>query len=182
MVYQYGKVVAFDSKPSGASIAIEDYDTEDNWHVRKWSDGYVEMSITKFCPLTQDLIYNSGDLYYAANVFPHMPYPLPLVERYCEHASYQVHPKALYAGWVAPRGVVDQYDLTQTMAYSMYRATTFGSIPSGVQVGINITVNGRWKPRDGAESVSEGDSDKEVTVSTPEAVLAKGSSAMNATA
>ena len=28
-------------------LSIQEYDTEDGWHVRKWSDGYVEMIYKK---------------------------------------------------------------------------------------------------------------------------------------
>ena len=29
--------------PMPESLSVQDYKTEDGWHVRKWSDGYVEM-------------------------------------------------------------------------------------------------------------------------------------------
>lgn len=28
-----------------APLSIQEYDTEDGWHVRKWSDGYIEMDL-----------------------------------------------------------------------------------------------------------------------------------------
>lgn len=177
MVYQNGKTIAMTYVESVPAIDVDDYDTEDGWHVRKYSDGYIEMRITKFYPITQDKISNNGDIYYATDVFPHIPYPVPLVERYCETASNQPSPGSEYAGWVGARGIAKQYDLTQTMAYTFYRPSTFEPVFSNSKLGINITVTGRWKPRENTQSVSAVSSVKEPTVTVPEAVSAKASSA-----
>lgn len=172
MVYQNGKIVAMSLTSNGVPISIEEYDTDDGWHVRKWSSGYVEMCITKFYPIQQNTLTSSGGLYVAAGIYPHIPFPLPLVERYCEVATCQPFYEKYLAGYCAPRGIPDQYSLTQTMEYSMYRTAPFPDNADDWIAGINIVVNGRWK-----SSETTTTSVNELTVTVPETVSVKASSA-----
>lgn len=53
---------------------LEEYDTEDEWHVRKWSDGYLEMSYKKEVNVTFSNSFAGIGFY--ANTGINEPYPV----------------------------------------------------------------------------------------------------------
>lgn len=67
---------------------IEEYDTDNGWHVRKWSNGYFEMF------LTQDVDIPSSNWIAWGNIFsvpidktPRIMYPLSVVSKYIENVN-----------------------------------------------------------------------------------------------
>ena len=50
-------------------LSIQEYDTEDGWHVRKWSDGYVEM-IYKKSHTGTSLAYGGESLLFLIHSIP----------------------------------------------------------------------------------------------------------------
>ena len=55
---------------------LEEYDTEDGWHVRKWSDGYVEMRITFNTTTTYAVDMNSFLTRHDIDQIPELPLEL----------------------------------------------------------------------------------------------------------
>lgn len=71
---------------SPTTISVQEYDTEDGWHVRKWSDGYVEMLYKKTHVISKwGTAANVPGVY--ANVTLPSAFPVKLVKTYAEFAS-----------------------------------------------------------------------------------------------
>lgn len=112
--------------------SVEEYDTSDGWHVRKYSDGYVEMAaVYERAVSVKDFVEWGGGYAISADSF--LNFPFSLTKKYGESAS-------LLSG-VA--GVITQYgisDLSRTNGYGFWRATAFSHT-----LKIQIRVFGRWK-------------------------------------
>lgn len=116
---------------------IDEYDTEDGWHVRKWANGYIEQSIKKI--YTNLNITNSwGGGFNSGNGFGPFTYPISFTKLYTVNISGMGDNSLLITS--AYSNYYEHY-LTQTPVIGVFRPAT----------GTNITfyfyifVTGRWK-------------------------------------
>lgn len=125
-------------------LSIQEYDTDDGWHVRKWSDGYVEMSLLK--KFTSESTMSSWNGWrMLEKAIPHVDLPIPLVSRRNENAFIVSPPSDMghmeeetSAYMLLQRGLTT---LTQTCAYSFVANDDFHS----TELTILISVTGSWK-------------------------------------
>ena len=122
--------------------AFEEYDTEDGWHVRKWSDGYVEMTYSAHKILSIDVPH--GTFYWSAEQ-PGVPYPVPLVKRYSllMDTEGDADGSIVWVGTIEGHSaVVTSY--TKLAGLPVYRVIR-GTEMSDVGFTITAFVTGRWK-------------------------------------
>lgn len=121
----------------GASV-IQAYDTEDGWHVRKWSDGYMEQTLNK--ELT-NIVVNAavGSLYNTGKDYGPYQYPEPFSELYGVSAlGAGKHTSILSAHYAVDKAL----HLTKTPSFGIYRPRP---VSEGMDFYIFITARGRWK-------------------------------------
>lgn len=120
-------------------LSIQEYDTEDGWHVRKWSDGYVEMVYSfEFAPAKNW----SKNILYSKTITEPVKMPIHLSHKISEVIcsfggnSYGYITSSFSRDFAAP----NEY----TMGWSAYRQTdiTDSELPPN---RMSITVTGRWK-------------------------------------
>ena len=125
--------------PSGP--VLEEYGTEDGWHVRKWSGGYVEMLYAAVEENPQSSWVTWGGVLIQPGAVPAKDLPVPLVQKLYECAAL---PKVEHtAFWLSPTSTPgSSVSLEKTEAYSLLK----GADPVyGVSYSLNIFVAGRWK-------------------------------------
>ena len=115
---------------------LEEYDTEDGWHVRKWSSGYVEMSLTRLIPSFPFISWGGG-INTALALSP-SPFPVPLVMKFSETAGFAGGANGV--GWLMPVLTNAVNPLTHS---SKYEAVRPGNNPGPATICLSIT--GRWK-------------------------------------
>ena len=136
-----------DAPPAEEPLTVEDYDVPSNspdvqngsWHVRKYSDGYVEISghfVT--VDVNFSLVYANGEskniLYYTPRFI--FDYPIKLVNRYSETALATDNVgKVVLTGSSASRDVTSQT--------SIYYAVYNEAVKTTLVFEFHIT--GRWK-------------------------------------
>ena len=129
---------AVSSIPAGGSLVIQEYDTEDGWHVRKFSDGYMEQTLKK--EIANVIINTSwGTGYNSGKNYGPFQYPEAFSELYGVNIS---------GSGSAASMIITYYDtdkslrLTKTPGIGVFR-------PSPENVGMDflffITAKGRWK-------------------------------------
>lgn len=124
---------------------VQDYDTEDGWHVRKYSDGYVEMFLTKSVTLTSDGWEVWGRLYIHSTKILPVTYPMPLVTLYDEICVPGVVNELDGESFsLLPARTTDyqQNRLTKTKTYSIIRPVNIATDATG---SVQHIVRGRWK-------------------------------------
>ena len=123
--------------PLPERLFIQEYDTEDGWHVRKWSDGYVELFCKKSGTIPVSSWVSSSSLYTVVGFFPSSPFPFPLTRIYKED-SYVIDSW----GCFTMSNKLAENPLTGTNALRIY---TYQK--PGVPVTYNhyYAVTGRWK-------------------------------------
>ena len=141
-----GLVVVTDEPPwMPVSVSVQDYDTDDGWHVRKWSDGYVEMDWRfEFSGGWRQ----SGDWYISAILddqdtkLRNILYPLKLKDLY--HMSASCYRKT---GGVSCHGVLINNNscdpliaIGSLVPYTL--SISYGNPGDFLLMG---TVKGRWK-------------------------------------
>lgn len=105
---------------------LEEYDTEDSWHVRKWSDGYVEMRITFDTKTTYATDMNSFLTRHDIDQIPELP--LELNATYTDVYSLN---SLTTVGWLgSDKGTL--------------RIIT-GITKNKIDVSLTREVSGRWK-------------------------------------
>lgn len=129
-------------KATNSEPILEEHDTDDGWHVRKWSDGYVEMTLRKtlnafsYSPLSNGLYIaslNTG--------FDNTKFPIVLTEKFSETIGFAQLEETI--GWVItdpiPSGGTE---FTHCFEYRVIKA---GGTSVNAPVTIAINVTGRWK-------------------------------------
>lgn len=119
------------------SPTLTEYDTDDGWHVRKWSNGYIEMLYHEERESIGKDFEELGSWFWMRNVLGDRPYPVPLVERYTEIASGRLD----YAAIFSPYGFSDQENAIG--AYAFFRP--FSTKPNTDRAVFDVTVTGRWR-------------------------------------
>lgn len=130
------------------SVSVEDYTTEDGWHVRKYSDGYVEMRrvIEKTIPIsdwteTTDQ-QTSAVRCYTAHPIASIPLPLTLTERYSENVT-MIGPDFPNWALILYQGATRHDDLTHTDSWSTIRP--WQKPTTDITYKFSMIVTGRWK-------------------------------------
>lgn len=112
---------------------LEEYDTDDSWHVRKWSDGYLEMSYRQ----TVDIAVNNafGNVGFYRNTGIDTPYP--------------VIPTTVYS---SNAGLIE---VSTGALVGIYRSKTEENVLKGIYLfsadknvqtyTIGVYITGRWK-------------------------------------
>ncbi len=119
--------------PLPETLSIQDYETEDGWHVRKWSDGYLEMS----CRETVNIAVNNalGNMWFYKNSGIDKPYPI------IPTAVYSSNVGIIGVTTVALAGIYWS-KTTENRPDSIYLLATDKGVHS-YTIGAHIT--GRWK-------------------------------------
>ena len=125
-------------KVSGdAPSGIEEFDTEDGWHVRKWSDGYIEMFHSRDVQVTTDMWSAWGSIFsVSVDKIPAVNYPVLLVRKYNENTAAN-YPFSDATGLIYGPSHEDK---TQNIGF--FR---------GTEAGVNLTIKlqyrvcGTWK-------------------------------------
>jgi len=116
---------------------LDEYDTEDGWHVRKWADGYVEMILetttntNNWSPLTTNIQYNT---------LTSINLPFSLVKRYKTDAN-AFDNNGGYQSVGAFQQLNSNHLLSSTGDFWMI---AFSNAPPK-SVGVTIEITGRWK-------------------------------------
>ena len=131
-----------ESKPL-EGVSIQEYDTDDGWHVRKWSDGYVEMLYSDRKVYTGYGVSIQGVLWGKTGVAKHIPFPVKLVEKYQETGNVTTF-SGSSTTLLLTEGDDTEFYLDKTQNY---RAMAFSTIPisDGQDLRVEIRVAGRWK-------------------------------------
>lgn len=115
--------------------SIEEYDTEDGWHVRKYSDGYVEM----FGKFDHTVLLSNwitwGNAFYQ-EVDTHA-YPVNLINIYSE--DFSINPELAY---IIILGESLRLSNNCTKKYTLIRLTM---LPDDLNTTLEYHVTGRWK-------------------------------------
>lgn len=122
---------------------LEEYDTDDGWHVRKWSDGYVEMVYSDRKIYTGYSVSIQGVLWSKIGVAKHLPFPVKLVEKYREAgsvSSFSVSNTTL----LMTEGDDTEFYLDKTQNYRLMAFST-SAISRNQDIRMEIFVTGRWK-------------------------------------
>lgn len=117
------------------ALSIQEQDTEDGWHVRKWSDGYVEMDLQ----YTQNNVFPEtswGSLYY--QLAPVHAFPVPLVEKYRESCD-------IMGSSPSVRLILINQGSNSLTHTSQIGFALAGKLAVAVSVTVGYTVTGRWK-------------------------------------
>lgn len=80
-----------------SSFWIDEYDTTDGWHVRKWSNGFVEMFTTYEMPVeVSDWEVWDDNATVSVNNFTTLSYPVPLSILFNEQVTLHISSKTSY--------------------------------------------------------------------------------------
>ncbi len=123
-----------DGGEGGGTSVIESYDTEDGWHVRKWSDGYVEMIYKGTNPSKGS--YEAPYTYYT--IHNQISLPIVLVERYSENLSLLDSSNTYNPKFPMVYTAGDNEKTSSWGVFIMVKAT-------GVAMNYSLVVTGRWK-------------------------------------
>lgn len=119
-------------------LSIQEYDTEDGWHVRKWSDGYLEMWY--FGQTTVSGFENqwATNLHFT-KLCDSLSYPLPVTTRYDEYCHILEYPTN-----GSNRFVFVQNKRESAQSTNEYMLAAGNTIGVG-DYKYSISVTGRWK-------------------------------------
>ena len=120
------------------SGGLEEYDTDNGWHVRKWGSGYVEMMAeSSFLLKASDWnAWGSGWSCLSSKTAA-LAFPFPLTEKYADIKTTGNQGNTALVIWNG-----DTSSLSETGQYGFYRATNPNS---DMDVTVKFYVTGRWK-------------------------------------
>lgn len=127
----------------GTTLSVDDY-TIGDWHVRKWSDGYIEMSgeFKKIIPSTGWVSWGTG-LYIFESFCTSKTLPVTLLKRYSFTHSFDIGPESSgnYTSMLYVNARANP--LTSTPQIGLVR----GNIPNTANAygSINMYITGKWK-------------------------------------
>lgn len=140
-----GKVWIVDEAPwTPTTISVQDYDTDDGWHVRKYSDGYVEMSRHDEAIISSDNFVAWGSIFIVDGLYKQRPLPVSMTEKYHDFLSVAERTAGYgYNGYgLIPITGGVYNELTYMPSISLARAT---KLTSEHTYSIYYSVTGRWK-------------------------------------
>ena len=118
-------------------LSIQEYDTEDGWHVRRWSDGYVEMILETTTNPSNWLLLTTNIRY---DTLTSINLPFSLVKRYKTDANAFDNNNG-YQSVAAFQKLNSNHLLSSTGDFWML---AFTNAPPK-SVGVTIEITGRWK-------------------------------------
>jgi len=128
---------------ASTDISIQEYDTDDGWHVRKWSDGYIEMFGSKAFTIAADQWTTWGSVFVINAAIPQYEYPVPLIKKYSEF--FIVEKSAPNSVMLYENRTISDPSystmLTHTTSIGVFRGTK-GTVNYGV---VTYSITGRWK-------------------------------------
>lgn len=117
--------------------SIDEYDTEDGWHVRKWADGYAEMVGSFTRTVSKSSWAPWGNIYSVPyGIIPLYSYPISLSVIYSEVLDITPGESVV----VVTCGTRESNNKTKN--YGLCRGTAFST---DVDLKLNYVVTGRWK-------------------------------------
>lgn len=117
--------------------SIDEYDTEDGWHVRKWADGYVEMTASFNHKISISDWVSWGNIYsVSADKLPLRSYPFSLSVIYSETLNVTPNTSAV----MITSGLRESNN--KTKHYGLCRGASMGT---ALDLVLNYFVVGRWK-------------------------------------
>ncbi len=118
-------------------LSIQEYDTEDGWHVRRWSDGYVEMILETTTNPSNWLLLTTNIRY---DTLTSINLPFSLVKRYKTDANAFDNSNG-YQSVAVFQKLNSNHLLSSTGDFWML---AFTNAPPK-SVGVIIEITGRWK-------------------------------------
>ena len=118
-------------------LSIQEYDTEDGWHVRRWSDGYVEMILETTTNPSNWLLLTTNIRY---DTLTSINLPFSLVKRYKTDANAFDNSNG-YQSVAVFQKLNSNHLLSSTGDFWML---AFTNAPPK-SVGVTIEITGRWK-------------------------------------
>lgn len=127
----------------GATVTIEESD-DGNWHIRKWSDGYIEMTGFEEKDLPVTGWVKQGEIYVIDSFIRARRYPIQLSQHYTTQTSavFGEGTRHAYGVWLTPTQYISA--LEGLPGYAIWR----GDIPPETVVSklkFCSFVTGRWK-------------------------------------
>lgn len=125
---------------------VEEYDTDDGWHVRKYSDGYVELLNYRVSSPKKGTDWTAnGNGYLIDNLFPAVYFPFSLTKRYTVTFSF-----GFATDTTNTYGAIPSVTTTDNGPYIKVpglAAWRFTKPPDqySTTYSCNIVVTGRWK-------------------------------------
>ena len=120
---------------------LDEYDTDDGWHVRKWSDGFVEMTLNSGLSTVNLNGSNAGPF----PIFSNRTLPVQLVEKYLElgtvNRTSSTAMTNIYALNPLLESITEEEMLIKTGSYWVVLGTSAHSLT----VVASLLVSGRWK-------------------------------------
>ena len=124
-------------KAKGGTSAIEEYDTEDGWYVRKWPDGYMEQTLKK--EIHNAIVSTSwGSSYNTGTDYGPYKYPEAFSKLYGVNISATGNTSLLVTGCY---GNYETSCLIETPLVGIYRPMP----AERINIHFFITAKGRWK-------------------------------------
>ena len=129
---------------------VQSYDTEDGWHVRKYADGYVEMSRTDSLTCSTDTDFGQNNswnqLIQVNNAIPKHTYPIPLLELYNYSTTQRGAGYGFWVGDASDVGSNTQNPLTETSPHVFIsNITKLTNFTYPFTLNLYTYVTGRWK-------------------------------------
>lgn len=120
------------STATSKTVTVEEYDANNGWHVRKYSDGFVYMYTTIEKQVTESsyTLWGGG---YAIPANEKKSFPFALTKKYGESCTNNSAVAGAITQWLGG-------DLSGTASYGLWRGTALSGI-----IRFMIQVFGRWK-------------------------------------
>lgn len=121
---------------------VQSYDTEDGWHVRKYADGYVEMTHISGFSVEKSDFHDWGSAVSYDDLIAPLDLPVPLLDKFYESGSIMRSvPNSLI---VIPRNTAADIDRAKTSGYGVFNMNRSG-LGDQISGTFSILVTGRWK-------------------------------------
>lgn len=139
-----GHIIVIDESPFiPVGTSLQEYDTEIdgcNWHVRKYSNGYVEMSgIKNLGSISYNVESSAIKGMYSCGEQGLIKYPIVLTKKYCEIDAGVSNNPGGYIILTMQGGKTDDFLIRSNRLFLLREATT------AVNTDIHVFVTGRWK-------------------------------------
>lgn len=125
-----------------SGVSVDAYTTEDEWYVRKYSDGYVEMmkKIYVTVPSSSWVVISPVSLYLSKSVIVPQVFPFALVKKYYENCVLMGCD--WWGGFIQSTGDVLSDFLSKSNDYSLIE---YGLPSRNLSISAGIYVAGMWK-------------------------------------
>lgn len=118
-------------------LSVQEFDTEDGWHVRKWSSGHVEMILNKVYTVPASSWSQAGSLSSVPRLFAANAYPVKLMEVYSEAPVCFSDGWTIWAVMESNKNRLEQTQTARPVAINVPNVA--------LEVLYTTTITGRWK-------------------------------------